>query len=215
MNLGAENKKKMIIAVVIGVVAIGALGYNLSGFFTGTPAPPPPPVIKTTSTTNTHESAAAPSPMPAPAAAVSAGKASQPIATTAAQLDPTLQMEGMLEAESLMYDGSGRNIFSTQSAPPPTPKPIAPPRPRVFVGPPAPVPPPPPPPPPPILLKFFGTEMSKKGVKRAFLIHEEDVYLAAPGDIIDRRYKVVNVLTNSVVITDMPNNDTQSLPLVQ
>ncbi len=123
-------------------------------------------------------------------------------------------MEGMLDAESLVYGGSGRNIFSTQSAPPPIPKAIAPARPtgNVVMGPPVP-PPPPPPPPPPIDLTFFGTVAAKNGTKRAFLVHGDDVFLAGPGDIVDRRYKIVNILPNGIAIEDLPNNNTQILPL--
>ncbi|HXB63206.1 MAG TPA: hypothetical protein VNU94_10195 [Acidobacteriaceae bacterium] len=204
MNLGLENKKKAIWAGSLGGVALLFFIWQLSGFFTSsTPPPPAAPVIKTLSTTNTHEPAAMPSP---------GGRNAEPIANTAAQLDPTLRMEGMNDAESLVYGGSGRNIFSTQSAPPPIPKAIAPARPK---GPP---PPPPvyvPPPPPPIQLQFFGTEAQKDGSKRAFLVNGDDVFLAAPGDIVERRYKILNILPNGVVIHDLPNNDTQTVNLSQ
>ena len=201
MNLGIENRKKATWAAALGGIALVFLIWQLFGFFTGS-APPPPaaPVIKTLSTTDTHAPAAAP-----------AGKPAEPIAYSAAQLDPTLRMEGMLDAESLVYSGSARNIFSTQSAPPPIPKAIAPARPTG--------PPPPvvyvPPPPPPIQLTFFGVEVQKNGGKRAFLVHGDDVFLAAPGDIVERRYKIDSILTNGVVIEDLPNNDTQTIPLAQ
>lgn len=208
MNLGIENKKKAMWAGILGSIALIFLIWQISGFFsTSTPPPPAAPVIKTESTTNTHAPAA--SPLPAPA-----GKAAEPVAYTAAQLDPTLRMEGMLDAEALVYGGSGRNIFSTQSAPPPIPKAIAPARPAgpVVMGPP---PPPPPPPPPAIDLKFFGTELQKNGTRRAFLLHGNQVFFAAEGDIIDRRYKIMSILVSTIVIEDMPNNNEQSLPLVK
>jgi len=195
MNLGLENKKKTFMVIGLGAVLFFAFAYQF-GCFSSTPPPPQQPtapVVKTTSVTDTH--APAPTPSPAPAS----GKAVEPVAYTAAQLDPTLHMEGMLEAESLLYDGSGRNIFSMQSAPPPVPKAIAPAR-----------------PPPPIDLKFFGTEMGKDGSnKRAFLLHGEDVFIAGPGDIVDRRYKIDAILPNGIMIEDLPNNNTQMVPLSQ
>ena len=211
MNLGLENKKKTFMVVGLGVVLLFAFGYQFGCFSASPPPPTQPtaPVVKTLSSTDTHATASAPTPAPT-------GKAAEPIAYTAAQLDPTLHMEGMLEAESLLYAGSGRNIFSMQSAPPPVPKPIAPARPTGPPPPPAPYVPPPPPPPPPIDLKFFGTEMGKDGSnKRAFLLHGEDVFLAGPGDIVDRRYKIDSILPSGIMIEDLPNNNTQMVPLTQ
>jgi len=216
MNLGLENKKKAMWAAILGAVLVIAVGYQLSGIFsTSKPAPQPSaPVVTTTSVTDTH--APAPMPSPAPAPPVPPGNAVQPIAHSAAQLDPTLHPEGMLEAEALVYSGSGRNIFSMQSAPPPIPKVIAPARPNsTKMAAMVPQGPPPPPPPPPIELKFFGTEVKKDGSKRAFLLHGEDVFLAGPGDIVDRRYKIHTIMPNGIVIEDLPNNNKQTIPLSQ
>ncbi|HEY0307418.1 MAG TPA: hypothetical protein VGB94_04605 [Acidobacteriaceae bacterium] len=216
MNLGLDNKKKTIQAAVAGSVALVGVIYLLWFFLSGTTPPPPQskePVITTTSVTDTH--APAPTPAPAPAA-VPAGKSVAPIAYSAAQLDPTLHPEGMLEAEALVYSGTGRNIFSMQSAPPPIPKVIAPARPSAAaMAAMVPQGPPPPPPPPPIDLKFFGTEVKKDGSKRAFLLHGEDVFLAGPGDIVDRRYKIHTIMPNGIVIEDLPNNNKQTIPLSQ
>jgi hypothetical protein len=142
-----------------------------------------------------------------------AGAAAKNLGTTSAQLDPTLRMEAMLVTESLTYSGSGRNIFSANSAPVDIPKPVASARPKP--GPPPPPPPPPgPPPPPPIDLKFFGTATAPDGTRRAFLLHGEDVFLASGGDIVQRRYKVISIGANSIVVEDMGNNNRQTLPLL-
>ena len=119
----------------------------------------------------------------------------------------------MLVTESLVYSGSGRNIFSMTSVPIDIPKPIAAVRPK---GPVVPVytPPPGPPPPPPIDLKFFGTATSADGKRRAFLLKGEDVFLASDGDIVQRRYRIVTVSANSILVEDMANNNRQTLPLI-
>jgi len=215
MNLGLENRKKTIQAAVMGGIALIGIIYLLWFFFSDSTPPPQhaaAPVVTTTSVTDTH----APAPTPTPAAAPM-GKAAPALAYSAAQLDPTLHTEGMREAESLVYSGSGRNIFSMQSAPPPIPKAVAPPRPSpaAIAAAAAAAGPPPPPPPPPIDLKFFGTEVKKDGSKRAFLLHGEDVFLAGPGEIVDRRYNVESIQPNGIVITDLPNNNKQTLPLSQ
>ena len=139
------------------------------------------------------------------------GSAAKNLGTTSAQLDPTLRMAAMLVTESLVYSGGGRNIFSSSSVPVDIPKPVAPVRTAKVV--PGPPPPPPGPPPPPIDLKFFGTATGADGARRAFLLHGDDVFLATDGDIVQRRYKVVTVSANSIVVEDLTNNNRQTLPL--
>jgi hypothetical protein len=126
-------------------------------------------------------------------------------------------MAAMTLAESVLYSGAGRNIFSPASAPPPVaiPKPIA--QARINQPPPmpaAPQPPPGPPPPPPIDLKFFGTATSADGTRQAFLLHNDDVFLASTGDIVMRRYKVVSIEARTIHVEDMQYNNTQTLPLL-
>jgi hypothetical protein len=117
----------------------------------------------------------------------------------------------MAQAESLEYTGTGRNIFSLTSAPVEIPKPIAPVRPveQVASG------PAPPAPPPPIDLKFFGFSAKQTGVRRAFLLKGDDVFLASEGDVVDHRYKVVKIAPTTVQVEDIPYSNTQSLPLVE
>jgi hypothetical protein len=122
----------------------------------------------------------------------------------------------MLRTESLVYTGSGRNIFSLIYTPPVaavTNVPKARPGP---VGPPPPPPPPPgPPPPPPINLKFFGVETQRNGTRQAFLLSGEDVYMASQNDIVARKYKIVSIGASSIQVEDLSNNNTQTLPLQQ
>ena len=241
MNLGAENRKKTIAAGALGTVAVlclGFLGYTLFG---GDSAPTPPPSVAPVAgqtsvrqaTTNAADTRAA---VGAPAAASgpnapgkpvlmptgnAAGVNARTIARTSSSLDPTLDETAMLRTEHLVYSGTGRNVFSATYTPPPPPpeKPIAPPRPKPC--PPNCPPPPPPPPPaptcppscPPIPLKFFGVETHADGKREAFLLSGDDVFLAAPGDIVARRYKIGAINTNTVQIEDLTNHYTQTLPL--
>ena len=222
MKLGAEDKKKAIIAGVAGVVAIGALAFTYSSIFGGaTPPPPSAPII----VDNTHPTAATPG-VPAKVTTAPPGYAvagaAQLVGSTSGQLDPTLHEEAMLNTESLIYSGSGRNIFSGISeAPPPKaviiPVAVAGPRgPIIPSPPPIPCPPncPPPPPPPPINLKFFGTSTSASGDKKAFLLGGDDVFLAAQGDIVQRKYRVVSISNSTILIEDIPNTNKQTLPLI-
>jgi hypothetical protein len=40
------------------------------------------------------------------------------------------------------------------------------------------------------------------------------VFLASDGDVVQRRYKVITVSANSIVVEDLANNNRQTLPLL-
>ena len=71
--------------------------------------------------------------------------------------------------------------------------------------------------PPPIDLKFFGYEIARGGDRKAFLLHGDDVFIAAVGDVRGStiRYKIVQIAPMSIQVLDIPYNNTQSLPLIQ
>ena len=207
---------------VLGAVALCGVLYNLFALFGGTSAPPP--------TVAPMSSAAAPplrnaAPNATGAARSNtagnngavAGVAAQKLASTSASLDPTLDESAMLRTESLVYSGSGRNIFSATYVPAaaalipknmPSARPVA-------VRPMAPPVPTGPPPPPPIPLKFFGTAQRGHGDRQALLLSGEDVYLASAGDIVAKRFKIGQILPYGVQVTDLLTNNTQTLPLLQ
>ena len=200
MKLGTEDKKKLRLAVVAGFFGVIALGVIYNELFGGPSAPPPPVPVAVT------------------APAVKGKSGAQKLGTTAAQLDPTLHMEPMLATESLVYRGSGRNIFAAAGAEPAAVKAIAVVQPK-FPARPALTPVTLPvnqglPPPPPINLKFFGTATAANGSRRAFLLNGDDVFLASPGDVVQRKYRVVSIALNSILVEDIPNNNKQTLPLL-
>lgn len=199
MKMGAEDKKKLRTLVIVGVLALGAIVYMYIQLFST------PDVVRPVTTTATV-------PMARVQPKTEKTGEAKNVGTAATHLDPTLHMKAMLVTESLVYSGSGRNIFSANSAPAIViPKAIAPARPRGPIVPAAPLGPPPP---PPIDLKFFGTATSAQGVRRALLLHGEDVFLASPGDIVQRRYKVGTISANAIVVEDLTDNNIQTLPLI-
>jgi hypothetical protein len=205
-NKGSEDRMKLI--AVAGFVVVAAALFYYEYFYTpaATPAAATAPAAPTSG------------PAIAPVAANRA-PAAKAVGTTSAALDPTLHMDAMLVSESVVYAGSGRNIFSANSAPPVViPKPIAAARPvpPVIVPCPPNCPLPPAPPPlPPIDLKFFGTiEPTASGPRRAFLLQGDTVYTASAGDVVMRRYRVISVEAKSIQVEDMQNNNKQTLPLL-
>lgn len=219
MKAGTENRRKTIIA---GAVASAALIYFIyfvyNAFFSGpstaVPAPAPtvastPAATKTTAVSSTNGKQNVQS-------GSVAGVAATKLATTSSSLDPTLDESAMLRTESLVYSGSGRNIFSGASEPPPIviPKPVASARPVANLPPPPTTPQPyVPPPQPPIPLKFFGFEIPPNGTRQAFLLDGDTVVLANAGDIVRRRYHVLAIDAKSITVEDMLDNNKQKLPL--
>jgi hypothetical protein len=51
--------------------------------------------------------------------------------------------------------------------------------------------------------------------RQAFLLQGEAVYLASQGDIVARKYKILQINMNSIQVEDLTNHNTQTLPLQQ
>ncbi|HEX5283910.1 MAG TPA: hypothetical protein VFW30_07315 [Bryocella sp.] len=214
MRAGAENRKKTIMAGALVAVALCCIFYAYNALFGGTSAAPPPTVAPVTAPARTTNIAPAQTAANAGRTASIAGVDAVKLAHTSASLDPTLDETAMHRAESLVYSGTGRNIFSLTYTPPPVKLPthVPPPRPKPnpITLPPAPVGPPPP---PPINLKFFGTARRSSGLVQAFLLQGDNVYLASAGEIVAHKYKIVSINLNSIQVEDLQNNNTQTLPL--
>ena len=202
MNIGSENRTKLIAAICLGAVALIVIVIEFGGWFSGSSSSAAAPVAQGTSVSD---------PIPAPTVKTrSKGRAASSKKETARDLDPRLKFTLLNSSEDTKYEGTGRNIF------------------KVFV-PPIPVPvksvvsdtkpeaqgPPQPPPPPPIDLKFYGFATPQGGAKRVFLAHGEDIFVAKEGEIVNRRYKVVHISPNAVEILDVLSNNRQSITLTQ
>jgi len=194
-SLGTENKRQVYIVVALAAVIVVAGGYELYSSF-GTSATATPASVRpaanprgTTQRTNT------------------AGPQAQHLASN--NIDPTLHFDKLAQSEDVVYSGTGRNIFSAESAPVHIETPLKSARnqaPTVTVptGPPA---------PPAIDLKYFGYTQTRDKIMEAFLVRGEDIFLAHSGDVVDHRYKVVSIMPGAVQITDLGYNNTQTLPI--
>ena len=193
MKLGIENRKQVIALVVLGALAVGMLAYefwpsstSVAPAGTQTAATPAKPATRRTAS----------------------GKI---VPVVEPRLDPTLDLNRLSQSEEIKYAGNGRNIFVAGSLP------IEPPKKNgttdTQIG--GLHTPPPIPQPPPITLKFFGFANRPGEMKKVFLSQGEDVFIAAEGDIVDRRYRVLHISPTAVEVEDVLNNNRQSLPLTQ
>jgi hypothetical protein len=189
VNIGAENKKQVRWMIALLVIALLVGIYNFVDFGTSSANSPSP---ASTSAGNQQKK---------PALAETADNGT---------LDPRLRLDILAASQSKKYEAGGRNIFRMEE------KPIV----QVAAnvrGPmgPDPLPtPPPPPPPPPIPLKFYGFASKPTEPKKIFLFDEGEVFVARQGDIVERKYKVIQINNTSVVIEDVLNNNKQTIPLI-
>jgi len=199
LPLGIENKRQVFLLAALVAVILVAGGYEIYNQLSG----PPPLSIPTA-----VQAPALRTP-PGQGAATSGGTEAQKL--NIADINPALHLDKLAASEDVAYAGTGRNIFSTNSAPP-IPKPIAPPRPAEQAAN-TPPPPPPPPQPPAIDLKYFGYSQDTDRSYKAFFLHGEDIFMAHAGEIVDHRYKVGAISRMSVEITDLAYNNTQTILL--
>jgi hypothetical protein len=193
VNLGTENRKQLITLAVLGGIAVLMLGYEFwPASESATPA------AKTVATSNA----------PKATRRTSSGKT---VAVVEPRLDPTLDLKLLNQTEEIKYAGNGRNIFvagSMAQIEPVKGNPVTDPThvsntltaPQIIA-------------PPPITLRFFGFANRPGETKKVFLAQGEDIFIAAEGDIVDRRYRIVRILPMSVDVEDVLNNNRQSLPL--
>ncbi len=199
MKLGLENKKQTMWAAILGAVAVLYGSYQFLPYFMGGP-------------TDAGSSAQAAGPAAVRVTARQTGKPGKKVRPES--LDPTLRLDLLAESEQTEYKGSGRNIF-VSTAEVEIQRPLEPgvtdpkEEKHTYVAPPT-------PPPTPIPLKFFGFASQPGEPKKIFLSQGEDVWVAAEGEIVNRRYKVVHINTSSVEMQDVVNSGpTQMIPLTQ
>ena len=226
MNLGAEPKK---IAMLGGLVLVGGYVFYanvLSGPETEKPKTLEQPVAQAPPIV----AGRGPAPRKTARIRTEAFQPKLPIRPedrpNYATVDPTIRVDLLAKVQAVEPEGGARSLFQFSEAPPAEKKlpdvgriPVA----RIPIGPKPPPPPPGPPakvvepPPPPITLKFYGYSTPRAdGQKRAFFLDGDDIFVAAEGEMVKKRYRVVQIGVNSVIMEDTQyKNNRQTLILQQ
>jgi hypothetical protein len=146
------------------------------------------------------------------------------VTATAPEGAPQVRLDALARGAGVAPpDGSHRNPFRMGAAPPPpaptpaagtmaaaTPRVVAPP--PVSIGP---VTPPPPPPPPPIPYRFIGVVSGAPGVGRiAVLTDGRTVVHGRVNDIVEGRYRIVQIGEESIQIEHADGRGRQTLRLL-
>ena len=183
MKIGAENQNKVRWMIALLAIALLVGIYNFVDFGSSSAASP----AGTTAGTQPKKSGA-------------------PQDST---LDPRFHRHELDVSQNIKYEAGGRNIFRMEELKiPKTDVGV-----RTPLGPDPPPTPTPTPPPPPIPLKFYGFASKPNELKRIFLADEGEVFVARQGDIVERKYKVIQINNTSVIIEDVLNNNRQTIPV--
>ncbi len=229
MKLGAEPKRLTILGVLLAVA-----GYFVYSNFTS--GPPVPPKTAPREPAGTERPAAieparlSGAPVPRADARVTGRPSSsqefkptlrlRPAGQAAdlSSMEATLRLDLLARLKEVQLRPGSRNLFEFSAAPlPPEPKVIPKPKPQTVPLPPAPPPvatAPSKPAAPPIPLKFFGyTTAARQGNRRAFFLDGDQILVGSEGEVLKKRYRVVRIGVNSVVMEDVEFQAEQTLPL--
>jgi hypothetical protein len=190
VKIGAENKKQLRWMIVLLALALLVGIYNFVDFGTSS-ASSPGPASSTQVTQPAKKANAAPQ-------------------LGDSTLDPRFHGRELAASQNIKYEAGGRNIFRMEElkqiektvtsvrqpyGPEPSPTPT------------------PTPPPPQIPLKFYGFASKSNESKRIFLADEGEVFVARQGDIVERKFKIIQINNTSVIIEDVLNSNRQTIQL--
>lgn len=190
MKLGTENKKQVIVMAVLLGIAVPLIVYELKDQLFGSASASPPVSVPAPTTTSKNAGVIAPRD----------------------SSDPRLRLDILEASRRVKYEAGGRNIFRMEERPIEAIKIV---RTRPPMGPFPDPPPPTPTPPPPIPITYYGYASKPGEPKRVFLMKQGDdsPFVAAQGEIVARRYKIVDIQPNSVIMEDVLTNHRQPIPL--
>ena len=190
MKIGAENKKQVQWMIALLAIALLVGLYNFVG------------------SGGTSSAASLPATSSTGAQPKKTGAMQVPDST----LDPRFRGDLLAVSQSKKYE-PGRNIFRMEEIVlPQTVASVRGQQGKPF-GPDMPPTPTPTPPPPPIPLKFYGFASKPTEPKKIFLQDEGEVFVARQGEIVERRYKVIQINNTSVVIEDALNKNQQTIQI--
>jgi hypothetical protein len=237
MKFGAEPKK---VAILIGLLVVAGVVFVInSGGDSSVPpqaSPAGPAAVPGNPAAPAGGSQAAPTRPSAPDMGRRAGRGATEFRPSVrprrgeergdpVTIDPTLRLDLLAKLQEVKVEGRHRSIFDfSQPEPPkpdpkqaaasktPAPSPLVKPEDKVAEA--AKPAEPEKPKAPPIPLKFYGY-LSRPNVpaKRAFFMDGDEIHVVSEGDIVKKRYKIVRIGINSVVVEDTQFNQQQTLPL--
>jgi hypothetical protein len=120
-------------------------------------------------------------------------------------LDPRLHYAQLAQSEDKQYEGSGRNIFRVEMEgktvrTPPSPE-LPRPTPRAQLA------------EEQTRLRFFGFAFFLNSPRRVFLSEGDAIFVGSEGEVVDRRYRIGRIDSNSVEVEDLIDHSVHMLSL--
>jgi hypothetical protein len=185
VKVGAENKKQVrFMIVLLAILALIAI-YNFKDYIGGTSAAAPPSA--------TTQQKTAPGGLPVQDSS-----------------DPRLRTDILDASRKVKYEPGNRNPFALGVVIPPIDASV-----RTGAAAPTPTPIPTPTPWPKIPVKYYGFASKPGEPKKVFLKPEdkEQIYIVAQGEIVDRRYRLIQIQPTSVTMEDVLTGNRQPIPV--
>ena len=215
MKLGAERKK---LAILAGLLLVAGY-FIVTSMFPGQSSTPAP-VVRSQPLPEVGR------PVPRPEARASSQPSLQEFRPSLkpkkenaqvdlTSIDATLRLDLLEKLAGVNIGRGDRSLFEFVAPPlPKTPEPKIVPMPIQPMAPPTPASEAERKPPPPITLKFFGyTTATRQGNRRAFFLDGDEILVASEGEVLKKRYRVVRIGVNSVVLEDIEFKAERTLPL--
>jgi hypothetical protein len=243
MKLGAEDKKKVWVLGALGLVAAYFVYSNV--FADPSPGPATPKSAAVTERERTAAEGGSAAPTPGTAAGSQAGAPARQTGSAGRTrgdefhpslhskrkedqidpltVDPTLHLELLAKVQNVKLDGGQRNLFQFGKAAATLdgPEPIVAHKAEAMGPQPAPPPPPPPgpaplPPLPPMTMKYYGLATKRiDGKRSAFFLDGEEIILATEGMTVKKRYRVVRINAETVVVEDIQSKREQTMKIAE
>jgi hypothetical protein len=223
MQLGASPGKLAVLGLLLAV-AVVFLVYNAINGESPASSSAPPAVTPSSTAEPLAESSSAPqrTVLRTGRRRITQNESNtlrlRPIDARKGDIDPTLRLDLLARLQSLKFDPSARSLFDAGPAPisPEAAKLLA--ASKIDPGPKPPAIPVAPviPQTPPIPLKFYGFIQPKgvPGPNRGFFLEGDNVLVGAEGQVLLKKYKIVQLSASAAVMEDTTSNHRQTLVLV-
>ncbi|RQR48999.1 hypothetical protein DIE21_20775 [Burkholderia sp. Bp9140] len=186
------SRNRLVVVLVLGCLVVAGTGYRVLVAAMQQPAPGASGIV--------HRDSGRVAPAPARARIAAASHAAAPApASHEAAATPREKLAALRAPVSV--DAAHDPFTASSWLPPP---PVVPPPPETRPAPPT---------APPVPFVYLGQQDAKSAKPHVFLGNGDQLLIVSPGDVIDSQYRVESVSESNVVLTYLPLNQIQMVPI--
>ncbi|RQS11236.1 hypothetical protein [Burkholderia sp. Bp8998] len=190
------SRNRLVLALVLGCLVVAGAGYRVLVSAMQQPAPAASGIV--------HRDGArvAPASAPAPARARIAAASHAAAPAPASHEAAATPRERLAALRAPVSVDAAHDPFTASSWLPPPP--VVPPPPETRPAPPT---------APPVPFVYLGQQDARSAKPQVFLGNGDQLLIVSPGDVIDSQYRVESVSESNVVLTYLPLNQIQMVPI--